>query len=390
MKPKTPRVRPNVHIYIDTSNDYGRSLLRGVFKYTSLHRHWMVHVDWWNLSQKKAEFPDCDGCLVAGASPQELQAIRQSSHHTVNCSTGAMGDDCPAVHLDNTLAGQLAAKHLHACNLKHFAYYPAAKTKDASSMRLRAFEDALKSMGHSCAIAPVQWPEDRQWLLQHHHKAAAEWIATLPKPVGIMVFDDMVGHDLMLCCKNAGFAVPDEVAVIGINNDELLCEGSWPPLSSVHVDYSRIGFRAAQMLDRLLDGEPLPESERDTKVAPLGVVQRASTNLLAVSDPLLADAIRYMREHACDPCNVQDVLRHVPIARRRLEKRMSAELGRTPHQEILRVRIETAIRMLTETDFPLMHIAQKTGFSAIQNFSKAFRTHVGQTPAAYRRLARPR
>ena len=245
-------------------------------------------------------------------------------------------------------------------------------------------------MGYPCAMAQVQWPEDRQWLLQHHHKAAAGWIASLPKPVGIMTFDDMVGHDLMLCCKNAGIKVPDEVAVIGINNDELLCKGSWPPLSSVHVDYSRIGFRAAQMLDRLLGGEPLPENERETKVAPLGVVQRASTNLLAVGDPLLADAIRYMREHACDPCNVQDVLQHVPIARRRLEKHMSAELGRTPHQEILRVRIDTAVRMLTETDFPLIQIAEKTGFSAIQNFNRAFRSHLGQTPAAYRRASRPR
>lgn len=374
-------------VYVDSNTAYGRSVLKGILKYVNLQRRWDVRIDWSDASRKQSHFPACHGSIVAGVAADALRRIRESSEHLVSCSTAEARSPHVSVHVDNVLTGQLAAAHLHGCNLKHFACYPASGTGHASQRRFKAFAAVVEGLGYACTTAPTQWPRRDERLLQRHHPGVAGWIASLPKPVGILASDDVVGYDLAHCCKNAGISVPDEVAIIGVNNDELMCEGAWPPLSSVHVDYSRVGYRAAQLLERLLSGETLSEQEREVKLPPLGVVQRASTSVLAVSDPLLADAIRYMREHACDPCNVQDVLRHVPIARRTLEKLMSAELGRSPHQEILRTRIETAVRLLTESEFSITQIAERCGFSAVQNFNKAFRAQLDQTPARYRRAA---
>src|SRR5581483_3121436 len=149
-------------------------------------------------------------------------------------------------------------------------------------------------------------------------------------------------RDLAAACREADIAVPEHVAIIGVNNDDLLCESAWPPLSSVEADFSRVGYAAARILDRLLTGESLAPEERVVLVPPLGVVKRQSTSTLAISDPNLAAAVRYVREHACDPCTVGDVLREVPVGRRWLERQFTVQLGRSPHDEIARVRIETA------------------------------------------------
>jgi LacI family transcriptional regulator len=202
-----------------------------------------------------------------------------------------------------------------------------------------------------------------------------------------MAVDDSAAHDLAAACLKAGIGVPDHVAIMGVNNDDLLCDSAWPPLSSVDCDYSRVGYIAAGMLDRLLKDEKLPKAEREVRLAPLGVVRRQSTDLLAVDEPEVADAVRYIREHACDPCSVGDVLRHVPVGRRWLERQFMKKLGRNPHDEIMRVRIETAKRLLLQPELTLPDIAERCGFAANQNLGRAFRDATGVTPGVYRRAA---
>ena len=157
-----------------------------------------------------------------------------------------------------------------------------------------------------------------------------------------MAFDDSAADDLAGTCLEAGIAVPEQVAIVGTNNDELLCETAWPPLSSIVGDFARVGYVAAQLLDRMIRGETLSPEDRLVLLPPLGVMQRQSTDVLAVKDSDVADAIRFIREHACDPCSVKHVLHAVPVARRWLERQFLSQLGRTPHDEITRVRIETA------------------------------------------------
>jgi LacI family transcriptional regulator len=214
----------------------------------------------------------------------------------------------------------------------------------------------------------------------------AAWLKSLPKPVGIMACYDSRGQQVLDACRNAGFAVPDEVAVIGVDNDELLCELASPPLSSVIPDAHRAGYAAAARLDRLMAGKTVaPTAEL---VPPLGVASRQSTDALALDDKDIVQAVRLIREHACEGINVADVLRAVPLSRRVLEQRFQKLLGRTPREEILQVRLARVKQLLGETELALYQIAERTGFEHVEYLSVVFKRETGLTPSAWRTGAR--
>jgi LacI family transcriptional regulator len=196
---------------------------------------------------------------------------------------------------------------------------------------------------------------------------------------------DSTARDLASACLEAQIAVPDQVAIVGVNNDDLLCESAWPPLSSIDADYGRMGFLAAKLLDRLFAGETLKPEERLVRLPPVGVVRRQSTDVLAIDEPNVVAAVRFIREHACDPCTVDDVLRHVPVGRRWLERQFTQRLGHSPHEQIIQVRMETARQLLRQSDLSVGDAAFRCGFSDVANFGRAFQQVVGTTPAAYRR-----
>jgi LacI family transcriptional regulator len=216
----------------------------------------------------------------------------------------------------------------------------------------------------------------------------AQWLQSLPKPVGILATDDMEARELAAICLDAGLAVPDRVAIIGVNNDKLLCESAFSPISSVETNFEQVGFAAARILDRLIAGKKLGPDQRVTRLPPVGVIRRVSTDVLAVEDPNLAEAVRYIREHACDPCSVDDVVRQVAVARRWLERQLVQKLGRSPHDEITRVRMEEATRLLMEPELLLEDVAEHCGFTTVQSFHRTFRQATGESPAAWRRAHR--
>jgi LacI family transcriptional regulator len=303
----------------------------------------------------------------------------------ITCSGGGDPKLSPVVSLDDEAAGALAAQHLIDCRLERFAFYtPASIAAHVARGRLAGFRRIIEARGWECFVSPVPFPSEVDRLTQVHWPKLMEWLRQLPKPIGIFAGEDGLAHDLAGACLAADVGVPDHVAIIGVNNDDLLCEGAWPSLSSVEADFTRVGYHAAMLLDRMLNGQRLNEADRVARLPPLGVVQRVSTSLLAVSEPALADAIRFIREHACDPCSVDDVLREVPVGRRWLERQFVSQLGRTPHDEIIRVRIETAKRLLLQPELSVRLVGERCGFSRVQ-FGRAFRQVTGMTAAAYRR-----
>jgi LacI family transcriptional regulator len=153
----------------------------------------------------------------------------------------------------------------------------------------------------------------------------------------------------------------------------------------VEADYSRVGYSAAVILDRLLAGEHISVEQRTVRLHPLGIVRRQSTDVLAVDDPQLSQAVRYIREHACDPCSMDDVLRHTAVGRRWLERQFARKLNRTPHEEILRVQMETAKRLLLQPGLPIEDIALRCGFSSAPSMGRAFLRSFEMTPAVFRR-----
>jgi LacI family transcriptional regulator len=333
------------------------------------------------------QWPELDGGIFAGMSAAVFDEGRKQCRHVVNCSGGGDPSVSPVVALDDVAAGEQAAKHLLSCGLESFGYYGVKPGFKTAINRLEGFRETIRSKGLSCSVCPTVVPTPEERASHLHRPVLIDWLRRLPKPVGILALDDTNAHDVAEACLEAGISVPDHVAIVGVNNDDLLCESAWPPLSSVEADYSRMGYAAAAVLDRLLRGENLSADQRLVLLPPLGVVQRQSTSTLAVKDPNLADALRFIREHACDPCTVTDVLQHVPVGRRWLERQFATQLGRTPHDEIARVRIETAQRLLQRPELNMLEIASRCGFAELKSFYLAFRKLSDITPAAYRRTS---
>jgi LacI family transcriptional regulator len=222
--------------------------------------------------------------------------------------------------------------------------------------------------------------EKRGLLFQEH---LTLWLKSLPKPVGIMACNDIRGQQVMNACRRCDLTVPEELAVIGVDNDEIFCELSDPPLSSVALDTLRIGYEAAALLERMMAGEKAPE--RPILIPPLGVVARRSTDVLVMDDRQLAIGARFLREHAFDSITVNDAARAAGMSRRVFERRFSSQIGRAPKAEVLRIRLERAKSLLANTDWPLTKIAERTGFKHGGYLHAVFGDKMGMTPGQFRK-----
>jgi LacI family transcriptional regulator len=213
-------------------------------------------------------------------------------------------------------------------------------------------------------------------------EAVEGWLARLPKPVALLACYDIRGRQAIDACRRAGIAVPDEVAVLGVDDDEVLCGLASPPLSSVMPDAIGAGRLAAELLDQLMRGGQLKRSE--WLLSPLGIVTRQSTDVLAIDDPFVVAAIRQIRDHACDGIKVTDVARALKTTRRVLENRFTKRVGHTPHEEIARVQFRRIEQLLLETELSLAAIAARTGFKHTEYMTVAFTKRHGMPPSRWR------
>lgn len=300
----------------------------------------------------------------------------------VNLSYSPLIVGAPTFTTDNDGIAVLAVTHFLERGFQHFAY--CGRREFVWSVdRGAAFERVL---GRACAHFPQ--PSGVAAGSDVETDRIAEWLRSLPRPLAVFTCFDQRGQQVLDACRRAGFAVPDEVAVLGVDNDELLCSLSPPPLSSVALNPRRSGWLAAQALDSLMRGQVVPAVVCST--APLGVITRQSTDTMAVGDAQIARAIRFIREKACEGVSVEEVLRACPMSRRALEQRMKAIIGRTPHAEILRVQIARAKQLLASTSLLLPEIAEKCGFRHAEYLSVAFKRETGMAPSEYRREPRVR
>jgi LacI family transcriptional regulator len=248
--------------------------------------------------------------------------------------------------------------------------------------RSDTFASLVRGKGFSCElIAPDSLSED--WL--GRQQALSEWLKKLTKPAGVLAFEGGVARDVAAACQAAGIRVPEEVAILSVG-DELACEMAWPAVSAIDMDRQRTGWEAAAMLNQLMSGQTL--LQRRVVVNPRGIIQRLSTETLAVDDPRVVEAVRFIRKAVADGVRVEDVLDEVPVSRRTLEYAFNRALGRSIHQEITRERIRLTQEMLATTDLALADIAARCGFSDRTRLSSIFHRETGVTPKDYRRSAR--
>jgi len=378
-----PRL-PHVALLIETSRSYGRGVLRGVRRYLSEHGPWSVYLETRALDSQGPPWLKGwrgDGILTRTGGRAQARLVRAAGVPAVELRSTRHGLRLPWVGVDNHALGRLVAEHLLERGFRRFGVL-ALDTELYFRERCANFVATLRERGFGCEVfdAPPYAEQPLQWEKQQEELTA--WLRRLPKPVGVMACTDQLGFWLLDACRRAEAAVPEEVAVVGVENDESLCAMATPPLSSVALNTERIGYVAAELLDRLMRRRRTDAP--DIFIPPLGVVTRQSSDVVAIEDEGLAAALRFIREHACTGIRVEDVLAAVPLSRSTLERACRTLLGRSPNAEIRRVQLHRARQLLAETDLGLAAIAARTGFGRAAYFCARFKATFGETPGQYR------
>jgi LacI family transcriptional regulator len=373
-----------VALLIETSNRYGRDLLYGV-------RDWMREGERWAIrfteQGRRAPLPTWlkdwqgDGIIARVDSPQIAAALRRTRLPVVDVSAERFSSEFSRVSIDNGAVARLAAEHLEAKGFSDFAYCGDRRFL-WSRQRGVEFRRCLAEKGRRCVDfgepAGTAKPGSDAEI-----RAIARWLKGLPKPVGVFACYDGRALQVLEACQLLGLHVPDQVAVLGVDNDELVCELANPPLSSVQPNARRSGYEAAALLARLMGGEKKAVAPTH-QVQPVRVVERQSTDVVAVADVKVAAALKFIRLHACEGMDVGDVLRAVPMSRTRLEQKFKALLGHSPHRQLVQQRIARAKHLLAESKIAISEVAEQAGFDNASYLSVAFRRETGLSPFAYR------
>ena len=382
------RVR-RVALVLETMSTYNRDILRGIYAYVLATRSWairMVNPVLESVSTLGHWNPD--GLIAHLGTHSLAKALRRLGKPMVDVAGALPAPGVPQVRPDDTEAGRLAARHLLDRGSRNLAFFSKVTT-DYSLARKQGFVAQAGERDLPVTVLDPQTASGRlKWDGPGYDTAVNRWLGKLPKPISIFACDDGMAFELAEFCRLAGLRVPEQVSLIGVDNDELMCNLGSPPLTSVRQPVEKIGYEAAKLLHRLMRGARPPA--RPILLPPVGVVARQSTNVMSTADEALAQALGFIRQNAHRPLSVSDVLAAVPLSRRSLEQRFRRALGRTPLEVILSARIERAQQVLAETDLKLSEVAAAAGFANASRLCNVFRRVTGLTPSQCRRQSRLR
>lgn len=374
---------PKVALLVEMSNAYARGLLSGIEDYIRSHGPWNVYL----AEHGRGDLPpkwlrgwDGDGILARIENTGIAEALAKASQPVVDLSSRRLLPHVPSVTTDNATIASVALQHFVERGYTHFAYCGDSRF-GWSDDRGEHFRNLVASRKYHCENYTTASAEQSDSDAETDRIAA--WLQGLPRPIAVFACYDARGQQVLDACRRANLSVPEEIAVLGVDNDELICSLSPPPLSSIIPNPQKSGWTAAANLDRLMRGEMVPPVA--TYIPPLGVATRQSSDTLAVDDPQIAKVLRFIREHACTGIGVGEVLQHCPMGRRSLEHRMKALVGRTPHEEIFRVRMNHAKQLLTGTELKIAEIAERCGFLNVEYLSGSFRRATNMSPSEYRK-----
>lgn len=383
MSGRSPAI-PRVALLIETTRSYTRDILAGVRRYVDEFGPWSTYIE---LRAPDSAPPpwlmnwDGDGILTRTFTPEMNRAVAATGLPAVELRSTSLPHDRPFVGVDNGLIGQSVAEHFLNRGYRQFAVY-GLTSESFFIERIDNFVSRLRRGGFPCVTLPANGSDHpADW--ERHQARLIAALRGLPKPVGIFAANDPLGVHLLDACLRAGLAVPEEIAVVGCEDDETLCTLATPPLTSVRLDGRRVGYEAARLLDGLMRGGQRPATP--LLLPPRGIVTRQSSDDLVITDPLVAHCCRLIREKFPSGLGVADLCAAVNASRSTLERRMKAAIGRTPKEEIQRLRFREVERLLRESDLTLEAIAEKTGFVSASHFQNAFRERHGITPGRFRR-----
>jgi LacI family transcriptional regulator len=382
-------VRPrHVALIVDAAKPYDRKIISGVARYVKERGNWSLYVEEDPL-QKLPDLRSWQGHgIIANFDDRKVAAAVRGLEVPVVGVGGGSGWYDPASRIpyfasDDESIARLAFQHLIERGFRRLAFYgyPPTRIIRWSAVRAKAFEQLAREAGMPCSIYTGRQGTARRWT--ELQRGLTAWVRSLEKPVGLMACNDVRARHVLEACRSIGVRVPEDVSLIGVDNDEMICDLTDPPLSSIEQGARKMGYQAAALLDRLMRRQKIVQVR--FVIEPEGVVTRRSTDILAIEDPDVAAAVRFIRERACDRISVNDVVKRVGVSQSTLKSRFKAAMGRTIHSEIQRVQLERAKQLIAGTDLPLKQITTQVGFQYVQYFTRLFRRCVGQTPAEFRR-----
>ena len=379
---------PHVAVMVETSKIYGREILLGIGRYLRAHGPWSVYT-----AERAQDDPDPEwlaewqghGIITRSHDLRLCRAARARGIPVVSLRHLVDRPEFPTLMPDQRLIGRRIATHFFERGLRNFACVGVPGGKKWCEQRREAFVAALRE--HGCAdtiVRPLLAAPELEWERQEAQIAA--WVRRLPLPIGVMVAHDMQGIQILDACRRAGLSVPDEVAVVSVDNDPVLCEVATPPLSSLDQNLQRLGFDAAAMLDRMMQGERVAAA--NYLIEPGQVVMRQSSNVVAVADAGVARAIRHVREHACEGVDVPALAAIAGMSPRALQRKFAEHVGRSPLEEIQEARLRRVRQLLLETDLVLPQVAELAGFQYQEYLVRFFKQRTGMSPGAFRRRMR--
>lgn len=379
-----------VALRFSLNSGFTRQIVQGIIAYTRKHGPWDIQTrseepisfsTWADLKHWQG-----DGIIAPAYRKEHLRVLESKGIPVVTTSRPSLEHPFPSVTFDDQAIGKMAAEHLLEHDLDRFAFI-GPKEWDYSQRRCEAFVEELSkhdSLCTKCWIRPAANTRqlDEEWIESSHY---IEAVKQLIPPVGVFASSDRVGYGILRACRRLKLRVPEDICLISVDNDEILCNLASPNLSSISLSGEQLGYQAAKILAALMNGET-PE-ETHVVIPPVGVVLRNSSDFLTVDDPYVADALRYIRNHSGRFIDVSDVMSIMPISRRSLERRFQDVVGHGVYKEISRCHVERAKELLENTDWPVSRIARESGFNSTNRFEDTFRKETDLSATGYRKKA---
>ena len=392
MKKSRKHIR-QVALLIESSRAYGRGLLQGIAAYAQEHGNWSLRHQEMAINAEPPHWLTRwkgDGILVRAETPNMVRAIQKLGLPAIDLRCWRSTGKIPGFDTDDTSVVQLAVDHLRDRGFTQFAFCGFGGA-NYSERRLFEMQKYVRELGYDVVAyespgpsAATTFGAEQSGMLDQ--KGLAHWLTSLDKPMGVLACNDIRAQQLLNVCHEIQIHVPDEISIIGIDNDDVICPLCSPPLTSVEPSTHRIGYEAAATLERMMSGEVVPPEIY--WVPARRIVVRSSTDAIPVDDAEFVKAYRFIRENAFQGISVQEVADAVPMSRRALERRMRTYLDRSPADLIADIRLTRIKELLETTSHPLKQIARLTGFNHDEHMAKFFKKLVGIPPGQYRKKHR--
>ena len=374
-----------IAVILNLNKQYDRYLVAGIARYVREQGDWSLYLE----DEPHLRIPDFKTWkghgVIADLDDENLYKQLVDLKIPVVGLGGGYGlytdnGQIPYIYTDNKGIAELGAEHLYDRGFRNFAFSNIAPTaiNGWAAERQDFFSSYINARGCKChSFAEEEKHSNWEGMLQN----LMNWLKALPKPLGLMAANDAKARHVLEACRRLGLRVPEDIAVVGVDDDPMMCELATPSLTSVIQGTDKLGYEAARLLDKKLKGE---DKVTGITVEPLGISIRQSTDIIAIDDELISKALAYIRENACNFIQVEDVSRFCGVSRSTLEKRFKAVLGQSVHFEIAKIQIKQALRLLVETTLPLKTVAEKSGFSTVQYMTMKVKEKTGKTPKNYR------